>query len=296
MSTASHLVKRLQNLYGKLLRNMREMEWLMARGLRRVAQAPQPHAVLEQCEPRILMSGATVGIAASSHNLLEGDTSPAIFVVSRDDTASDLTVNYDIGGTAGAADYSASPSLAGSIVIPDGQSSASIDILALTDNMVEGDEALSLSLRDGTGYQVDVLAASDAITIVDATPTEADSANFVSCRVPSYMVAGQTCTVSVTMRNTGLATWMAAGLWRLGSQGPQDNFDWGLARVQPDADAATGQEATFTFDVVAPSVAGDYAFNWRMVHEFVQWFGDSPSVNVTVIGVHLAGMMSPFDD
>jgi len=34
-----------------------------------------------------------------------------------------------------------------------------------------------------------------------------------------------------------------------------------------------GNSKTFTFNVIAPSAAGTYNFQWRMVHENVVWFG-----------------------
>ncbi|MDO8682740.1 MAG: glycosyl hydrolase, partial [Armatimonadota bacterium] len=47
---------------------------------------------------------------------------------------------------------------------------------------------------------------------------------------------------------------------------------------------APGQQKTFTFIVTAPSTAGTYNFQWRMVQDGVQWFGDlTPNVAVTVI-------------
>jgi hypothetical protein len=46
---------------------------------------------------------------------------------------------------------------------------------------------------------------------------------------------------------------------------------------------APGQQKTFSWTVTAPSTAGTYNFQWRMVQEFVQWFGAAtPNVAVTV--------------
>jgi hypothetical protein len=112
-----------------------------------------------------------------------------------------------------------------------------------------------------------------------------NDADFVSQTVPSTMVAGQTYSVTVRMRNTGSATWTPGGLYRLGSQNPQDNTTWGMNRVDLPAGAsiATGQEATYTWTVTAPATAGTYAFQWRMRQSGVEWFGElTPNVNVTV--------------
>jgi|GEM_PF-865151 len=113
-------------------------------------------------------------------------------------------------------------------------------------------------------------------------------AAFVSQSVPTSMTAGQTYSVSVTMQNIGSATWTEGQLFRLGSQSPQDGTTWGFGRVYLPSSASvpTGQTNTFTFSVTAPSTAGTYIFQWRMVQDGVAWFGDkSPDVAVTVNAV-----------
>lgn len=37
---------------------------------------------------------------------------------------------------------------------------------------------------------------------------------------------------------------------------------------------APGAEVSFNFDVTAPSVPGFYNFQWRMVQDGVEWFGE----------------------
>ena len=129
----------------------------------------------------------------------------------------------------------------------------------------------------------------------DGIPREVNGAQFVSQNVPSTLSPGQTATVSVTMKNTGMVTWhptVRTSEWtpqvcsdcppyRLGSQNPQDNVKWGLGRVDLTSSVPPGSTYTFTFTITAPSTAGTYNFQWRMVQERVQWFGDN-SVNVPV--------------
>jgi RHS repeat-associated protein len=99
--------------------------------------------------------------------------------------------------------------------------------------------------------------------------------------VPSTMVAGQSYTLTVKMLNTGTNTWTTANHYNLGSA--NDNGAWGLYRVALPASIAPNQEATFTFAVTAPTTPGTYNFQWRMVQDFVEWFGDtSTNVSVTV--------------
>ena len=90
------------------------------------------------------------------------------------------------------------------------------------------------------------------------------------------MTAGQTYTVSLTMRNNGSNTWTAATLYRLGSRNPTDNWTWGPARVALPASVSPGAQVTFTFNVTAPSTPGTYNFQWSMVQDGVQWFGELP--------------------
>jgi hypothetical protein len=116
--------------------------------------------------------------------------------------------------------------------------------------------------------------------------TRTNDALFVAVDVPAVMTPGQTATVSVTMRNIGTSTWTAATSYRLGAQNPQDNGTWGTGRVELDAgDAvAPGQEHTFSFAATAPSTAGLYNFQWRMLREGVEWFGEHSAYRPVVVG------------
>jgi hypothetical protein len=117
-------------------------------------------------------------------------------------------------------------------------------------------------------------------------PPPTQGAQFLAHTAPPTMHAGRSYTVSITMRNTGTATWTREALYRLGSQNPEDNLTWGLGRVDlPPAPAAIapGAQVTFTFTASAPATPGRYDFQWQMVQEHVAWFGDTtPNVVVTV--------------
>jgi RHS repeat-associated protein len=53
-----------------------------------------------------------------------------------------------------------------------------------------------------------------------------------------------------------------------------------------------GNNATFSFNVTAPSTAGTYNFQWKMVQDGVEWFG-AQSTNVAVkVGLNDAGFAS----
>lgn len=128
-----------------------------------------------------------------------------------------------------------------------------------------------------------ICAAADA-SAQTCAPVGNDDACFVSQHVPTRMVAGQQYTVSVTMRNTGLAWPLASSWYNLGSQNPQDNLTWGLGRVRPTDNVSQGAHHTFTFTVTAPSSPGYYNFQWRMLAEGFYWFGAyTPNVSIQVV-------------
>jgi Ig-like domain from next to BRCA1 gene len=116
-----------------------------------------------------------------------------------------------------------------------------------------------------------------------AQRVQARAATFVDQKVPTEMVADHPYTVSVRMRNTGSVPWTTGENFRLGSVNPLDNEVWGLRRVVVTKTVAPGQETTFVFAVKSPGTEGEYTFQWRMVQDGVDWFGDETrNVAVTV--------------
>ena len=121
-------------------------------------------------------------------------------------------------------------------------------------------------------------------------------ANFVSQSVPTTMEGGKIYSVSITMKNPNISGWGQPGweqalYWseankcRLGSQNPQDSRIWGVSRIYLGSSEVIklNTNKTFTFDVTAPTTAGSYNFQWRMVQDGVAWFGDkTPNVAITV--------------
>ena len=112
-----------------------------------------------------------------------------------------------------------------------------------------------------------------------------NGATFVSQSVPSAMTAGQSYNVSVTMRNSGTKPW-TSDVYKLGSQNPQDNGTWGGRVYLPaGVTVAPGSNHTFNFTVTAPATPGAYNFQWRMLQEGFEWFGDyTPNVVINVTG------------
>ncbi|MGH9898445.1 MAG: NBR1-Ig-like domain-containing protein, partial [Pyrinomonadaceae bacterium] len=111
-----------------------------------------------------------------------------------------------------------------------------------------------------------------------------NGAIYITQSVPTTMTTGQQYSVGVAMRNSGDKTWRSAESYFLGTQNPQDNFTGLIGRVSLPSDIAPGQNAEFDFTVTAPSTPGSYNFQWQMVQEAVEWFGDfTPNIVVNVV-------------
>ena len=106
----------------------------------------------------------TVTIAATLPNAAEPST-PGQFTITRTgSTATALTVNYGVGGTAtSGVDYSG---VATSVTIAAGQSTAIIPISVLDDTLVEGNETINFVLLANSAYQLGS-SASATVTIAD---------------------------------------------------------------------------------------------------------------------------------
>jgi regulation of enolase protein 1 (concanavalin A-like superfamily) len=92
----------------------------------------------------------TVTLTATDSIISETGSNPASCTFNRLTNLGDLTVNYTITGTATAADYA---TLTGSIIIPDGQTSATLSILPINDTLLEGPETLEITINSG-GYLI----------------------------------------------------------------------------------------------------------------------------------------------
>jgi hypothetical protein len=121
------------------------------------------------------------------------------------------------------------------------------------------------------------------------TPPSGCSGNnsgFVSQSVPIMMDAGMSYNVSITMKNTCSNTW-TPDRYKLGSQNPRDNVTWGTNRVYLPAgvSVAPGETHTFNFTIMTPTTPGSYNFQWQMVEEGVEWFGElTPNLVIDVLG------------
>jgi RHS repeat-associated protein len=142
------------------------------------------------------------------------------------------------------------------------------------------------NVYSGGQMLIDPVEVTGSFTITQPV----QNAQFVGQSVPSTMVVGQAYSVSVQMKNLGSATWDAAAAYRLGSQNPHDNVTWGTGRINVPAPTAMGQTATFNFTAIAPTAAGTYNFQWKMVQDGAAWFGDATANQpVTVLASTITG-------
>ncbi len=112
-----------------------------------------------------------------------------------------------------------------------------------------------------------------------------NDARFVQYSYPQAMAPSSTEPVTLTFQNIGTTVWTKESEYFLGSQSPQDNYVWGMNRVFPGANESVspGETIEFHFQITAPSSPGTYDFQWRMVKEHVEWFGEfSPHTSITV--------------
>ena len=108
------------------------------------------------------------------------------------------------------------------------------------------------------------------------------SADFVSQSVPTTVLPGQSFPVSITMKNVGATTWTAGEEFKLALQ--PDSLTWSVVRVTVPNNVAPGATVTFNFNAIAPATPGNYGFQWRMIDEGQERFGDvTPNVMITVL-------------
>ncbi|MCC7073677.1 MAG: hypothetical protein IT383_20370 [Deltaproteobacteria bacterium] len=112
---------------------------------------------------------------------------------------------------------------------------------------------------------------------------EEDCARIVSAEFPATLACNAEAVATVVVQNAGTATWTRAS-HRLGGVDDSDPFHAPDARIYlpDDVEVAPGADYSFSITLRAPSTAGSYSSDWRMVHELVRWFGDSVVRDIVV--------------
>jgi endonuclease/exonuclease/phosphatase (EEP) superfamily protein YafD len=116
-----------------------------------------------------------------------------------------------------------------------------------------------------------------------AVAQDVDDALAIEVDLPSTLSCGQSYQALVTMQNTGTTTWTEAEGYRLGAVDDGDDL-FGPGRVfLPDGvTVAPGESYTFTLTLTAPTTGGWYRTDWRMLREYVAWFGEMAARDVHV--------------
>jgi len=115
---------------------------------------------------------STVSIAATVASVSEPHQDQTSFVISRpgNETTGDLTVYFDITGTASSGDYGLSAGTADHLTILDGSATASLVLTPVPDSNDEDDETVQVSIRTDSGHEVGT-PGSASITIDDSLST-----------------------------------------------------------------------------------------------------------------------------
>jgi hypothetical protein len=110
-------------------------------------------------------STPTISVQATTQSASELNLSPGVFTFIRTGSmVGDLTVNYHVGGTAlPGVNYG---SIGTSKVIPDGQASASVQVIPMRDFLATGDLTIDVGLDAGS-YQIGT-PNSDRVYFIDA--------------------------------------------------------------------------------------------------------------------------------
>jgi RHS repeat-associated protein len=183
--------------------------------------------------------------------------------------------------------------LSGTASAPSGSSIQSVQLWKGTSLIASNLSAtFSTSATYGIGtHQFKLVVLDTANRTAEATLTvrveaaiSGNGAKFVSQSAPGNLRPGEPYDASVTMFNNGDTTWTAGTAYRLGARNPQDNRNWTTtARAYLPRSVAPGESVTFTLPIAAPQQVGTYNFQWQMVREDVQWFGElTPNVAVNV--------------
>ncbi len=105
-----------------------------------------------------------------------------------------------------------------------------------------------------------------------------NSSQFISQSLPDNIQPGETFNISIVFKNTSNTSWTGSNLYRLGSQSPMDNTFWGVNRISLPNDVAPGEQVAITATLTAPVDEGLYNFQWQMVQDGVEWFGEKSTL------------------
>jgi hypothetical protein len=111
-----------------------------------------------------------------------------------------------------------------------------------------------------------------------------DEAQILSATLPDQLSCTESRAATVTVKNTGSATWTRAGGYKLAAVSDKDVFDPDARVLLKESDSvAPGATYEFSVPMHAPLTAGvAFDTSWRMLHEGVRPFGGTASHHVAV--------------
>lgn len=126
------------------------------------------------------------------------------------------------------------------------------------------------------------LAAPQATVAVDDPFARA---TFVSQLLPDRAAPGEKFRVFMQFRNDGKTSWSQQQGVHLVAKTAGAGKTWGGERfdLEPGQIILPGQVATFSFQLAAPTAAGNYDLQWQLVQDNTRFFGDvSPATTIAV--------------
>lgn len=112
-----------------------------------------------------------LSISTEAVTVLEGGGTAEVVVVLDKAASTDINIEYDLGGTAvSPTDYSITGE--GEITIPQGQTSASIQIAIVNDAIFEEDETIEISIEDVDSPDVVITNDDEAVVTIDDDDTQ----------------------------------------------------------------------------------------------------------------------------
>lgn len=114
-------------------------------------------------------------------------------------------------------------------------------------------------------------------------------ATWMSDTIPRIMAAGQTYSVTVTVRNDGWDAWSEGNLYRLSpailpagspvaTASDYDSTPPNRVLLPAGTTVNPGESVTFSFSLTAPSANGNYDVYYDMVRDGVAWFHDKHNI------------------
>jgi len=122
------------------------------------------------------------------------------------------------------------------------------------------------------------------LTILNLQVYSQNQSEYISQDLPETINPGEEFTFTIVFKNTGNTVWEYENFYNLGSQFPQDNYNWGTNRINLPNDVAPNEEVTITSTLTAPEEEGVYGFQWKMVQDGVEWFGEASKQLIIAVG------------